>query len=620
MSIRAKVVALVAAMFAILIVMQVVIQETVLMPSFLELERADARTSMTRVRYAFFRNLEALESTASDWSDWGELYQFMQDRNPTFLATYTTPVAMTPLKLNLLMLLDTDGKVVVSIGQDLETGRPLDIDLAREPALPPHFPWRVHLTDGKSARGLLVTNRGVMMLAVAPILDGSGAGRQVGMSLMGRLLTPAQIAAIGRQAQADLAIETRPSIASGQIIDVGQVSEVFQGFDDLDGHRVLTLRVDVPRDITARGHAAVIYSLIDLIGAAIGVCVLLLILLNRLILAPVRRVMHHAVRVGEGADLTAKLGFTGTDEISRLAQEFDRMVDKVAHSRSRLIDRSFHDGVDELTRGVMHNLGNAVTPLMVRMQTLSARLKAAPAVDLVTAAAELARGGANAERRQDLGAFIIASCEAIETEVASAQADLAVIARQCGIIAATLSEQMASTRQDAVLEPVQLPDLVNQTLEIVPDHCRSNLNLSIDESLRSVGTVTVARSVLRLVLQNLIINASQAIRAAGRERGTVRLSALLSGDSAARSLHLCCEDDGIGIAPEHLQRIFEKGFSTKSRAENHGIGLHWCANAVAALGGRIWAVSDGPGRGATLHVVLPLTGRASSGARLTAAA
>jgi sensor domain CHASE-containing protein len=620
MSIRAKVVALVAAMFAILIVMQVVIQERVLMPSFIELERADARTSMTRVRYAFFRNLEALESTASDWSDWGELYQFMQDRNPTFLATYTTPVAMTPLKLNLLMLLDTGGKVAVSIGQDLETGQPLDIDLARGAALPPHFPWRVHLTDGKSARGLLVTNRGVMMLAAAPILDGSGAGRQVGMSLMGRLLTPTQIAAIGRQAQADLSIETRPSIASGQLIDAGQVTEVFQGFDDLDGHRVLTLRVDVPRDITARGHDAVIYSLIDLIGAAIGVCALLLILLNRLILAPVRRVMHHAVRVGEGADLTAKLGFTGKDEISRLAQEFDRMVDKVAHSRSRLIDRSFHDGVDELTRGVMHNLGNAVTPLMVRMQTLSARLEAAPTVDLVTAAGELAGGGARAERRQDLAAFIIASCEAIETEVAGAQADLTVIARQCGIIAATLSEQMASTRHEAVVEPVQLPDLVNQTLEIVPDHCRSNLNLSIDESLRSVGTVTVARSVLRLVLQNLIINASQAIRAAGRERGTVRLSALLSGDSAARSLHLRCEDDGAGIAPEHLQRIFEKGFSTKSRAENHGIGLHWCANALTALGGRIWAVSDGPGRGATLHVVLPLAVRAPSAARLTAAA
>ena len=57
---------------------------------------------------------------------------------------------------------------------------------------------------------------------------------------------------------------------------------------------------------------------------------------------------------------------------------------------------------------------------------------------------------------------------------------------------------------------------------------------------------------------------------------------------------------------DHLQRVFEKGFSTKSRDTNYGIGLHWCANAVAALGGRIWAASEGPGRGASLHLIVPL--------------
>jgi sensor histidine kinase regulating citrate/malate metabolism len=53
--------------------------------------------------------------------------------------------------------------------------------------------------------------------------------------------------------------------------------------------------------------------------------------------------------------------------------------------------------------------------------------------------------------------------------------------------------------------------------------------------------------------------------------------------------------------------MFEKGFSTKSRETNYGIGLHWCANAIAALGGRIWAASDGPGLGASMHLLLPLT-------------
>jgi len=55
--------------------------------------------------------------------------------------------------------------------------------------------------------------------------------------------------------------------------------------------------------------------------------------------------------------------------------------------------------------------------------------------------------------------------------------------------------------------------------------------------------------------------------------------------------------------------VFDEGYSTKSRDTNYGIGLHWCANAIAALGGRIWAVSEGPGFGASMHLVVPLMAR-----------
>jgi len=66
---------------------------------------------------------------------------------------------------------------------------------------------------------------------------------------------------------------------------------------------------------------------------------------------------------------------------------------------------------------------------------------------------------------------------------------------------------------------------------------------------------------------------------------------------------------GIGIARGDLERVFDKGYSTKSKDTNYGIGLHWCANAIAALGGRIWAASEGPGLGASLHLMVPLTAR-----------
>src|SRR5208282_5006835 len=102
----------------------------------------------------------------------------------------------------------------------------------------------------------------------------------------------------------------------------------------------------------------------------------------------------------------------------------------------------------------------------------------------------------------------------------------------------------------------------------------------------------IPRTVLRLVLQNLIINASEAIRAAGRERGSVRLTAALHEANGRQNLELECHDNGCGIAPENLERVFERGFSTKRGTGNLGIGLHWCATAVNALGGRMRASSS----------------------------
>jgi two-component system NtrC family sensor kinase len=143
----------------------------------------------------------------------------------------------------------------------------------------------------------------------------------------------------------------------------------------------------------------------------------------------------------------------------------------------------------------------------------------------------------------------------------------------------------------------------------VPDVSRRRLSIEADDSLQQIGAVRVARTVLRMVLQNLIINAADAVRDSGKDKGVFRVAAEIVTDPDGQQLHLRCADDGVGIPPDQLERVFEKGFSTKSRDTNHGIGLHWCANAVLALGGRIWASSEGPGCGAEMHLMLPIGAR-----------
>ena len=97
-----------------------------------------------------------------------------------------------------------DGRIILARDLDLITGRPLRLDLTALKALPADFPWRANVREGRTAKGLLRTNRGILMLVAAPVLDGYGHGPARGMVLMGRLLTDAVVADIGSQAQSEL--------------------------------------------------------------------------------------------------------------------------------------------------------------------------------------------------------------------------------------------------------------------------------------------------------------------------------------------------------------------------------------------------------------------------------
>ena len=610
MHIRLKVIALIGAIFAILVWAQVLVERHVVMPSFAELERADARTAMLRVNHALDRTLHEVVMLAGDWGNWSELYRFAGDHNPEFVNANVSTFAMHALNGNALLIIDQDGHVLHAGDLDLETDQPLHLELTSRTTLPADFPWRPDTQGPTPPPGLLPTRNGILMLAAARILNGKGQGPARGMVIIGRLLSPQIVQDIGAQAQADLTLLPAGSAAAAdELIEDDSTTRVAHTYTDLYGRPIMRLQVAVPRSITARGHLAVGYASLCLLAAAIIVLLLLGVVLNRTILAPLALVTRHAVALGADKDLTTRLDLNRRDEFGVLARELDRMMERVAESRTLLVDQSFEAGFAELARGVLHNIGNAMTPIGVRLATLSERLRAAPAEDTEQAVAELQAGTADPQRSADLQEFLRLAGHEMAVTVRGAQEDVALMARQTSIIQTALTEQLRATHNEHVIEPVRLTELVAQSLEIVPDVCRRRLAVNTDESLRKLGVVRIARTVLRLVLQNLIINAADAVRDAGKEWGTLHVSAEIVHDRERQQLHLQCVDDGVGIPAEHLTRVFEKGFTTKSRETNHGIGLHWCANAIGALGGCIWAASDGLGRGTALHLLVPLTAR-----------
>ena len=219
MNIRTKMLSLLALLFVVLAVFEIAIQTEVLMPSFAELERDDAKTSMKRISYALDMALDGLALSATDWGNWADVYHYVEKPNAAFLNANISPVALKQLQVDALLIADLRGNLVLSSSRGLESGTDLDLDVANRQTLPDDFPWRRPLLAGKSEKGLIQTNRGIMMIAAAPVLDGSGDGEAIGTVIMGRLLTPEQVKALGARAQAALSmVQALPMVQKGAAV------------------------------------------------------------------------------------------------------------------------------------------------------------------------------------------------------------------------------------------------------------------------------------------------------------------------------------------------------------------------------------------------------------------
>src|ERR1700733_7163368 len=112
MNIRPKVTVLVASLFVILGAVQYLVVQRVLLPSFVDLERADARIAMRRIRYALDSTIDRLALSATDWGNWSETYRFVRDHNQEFVADNITTVGLKELNVNTIAIVDNDGNVV----------------------------------------------------------------------------------------------------------------------------------------------------------------------------------------------------------------------------------------------------------------------------------------------------------------------------------------------------------------------------------------------------------------------------------------------------------------------------------------------------------------------------
>ena len=126
-------------------------------------------------------------------------------------------------------------------------------------------------------------------------------------------------------------------------------------------------------------------------------------------------------------------------------------------------------------------------------------------------------------------------------------------------------------------------------------------NIKLIREFEEVPAILVDKHKVLQILINLLQNAKRACSQSTQAERKVTIRIRRNGEQAIR---MEVADNGVGIPPENLTRIFAHGFTTQ--ADGHGFGLHTGALAAKQLGGTLTAHSEGLGKGATFILELPL--------------
>jgi PAS domain S-box-containing protein len=272
--------------------------------------------------------------------------------------------------------------------------------------------------------------------------------------------------------------------------------------------------------------------------------------------------------------------------------------------RQELLEASHRAGMAEIATGVLHNVGNVLNSVNVSAEALAKVLDTSRLHLLgrtVTMLEEnegrLAEFLTNDPKGRKLPALLGKLGQELEAERERLDAELTRLRNHLGLMRSIVEAQQSLAKLGDMSEPARPDELVHQTLTMFQLDLENRV-IDLRLELADVGSVVLDKQATLQVLANLIRNAIEALEGVERAR---RLSIRLHADD--QKIYIDVEDNGSGIAPEHLDKLFQHGFSTKKNG--HGFGLHTSAIAARTMNGTLDAHSDGPDLGARIRLTLP---------------
>ncbi len=357
MSLRTKVLYIIIAILVFMLGIMYLGNQRFLLSNMEEIEEYYARQDVERVQLALTNEINFFGATLNDWASWDDTYNFIIDRNEAYIRSNLGDSAFINNRINLMLILDSDGETVFEKAFDLQKGR--------EVAVPPNLKASLQklalaqLVSGGDITGLMVLPEGdPIIIASQPILTSEGKGPSRGTFMWGRNLDAAKVATLGKQTRLRLASlrfdDASLSLALREELTSKNMAIQIVNNKNLDGYALLNdiydkpalvIRVDISRLIYTEAQTSANSLMLLRLGLAMIAALAGLFLLEKMILSRLTFLTKRVAIIGARKDLSVRVSMPGKDEFASLGNTIDSMLEalKSAQARVKESEEKYHN-------------------------------------------------------------------------------------------------------------------------------------------------------------------------------------------------------------------------------------------------------------------------------------
>jgi two-component system NtrC family sensor kinase len=366
--------------------------------------------------------------------------------------------------------------------------------------------------------------------------------------------------------------------------------------------------------------------------------------LQAVISGPILSLAKVAKTVSGKKDYSTRASKQSNDEVGSLIDAFNEMLEQIQQrdsalieakdqlearvkkrttelraAQEKIVESAHRAGMAEVATDVLHNVGNVLNSINVSAKYIQDKILNSKVTNLKKVIDMLS------DHIDDLGAFLTKDERGRHIPVYLTEATKLIIHEHAGMIEKLgsltknvehikqiIKAQQGYARAGGVEMFINMTEVIEDAIEInSASLARHGVDLKLD--LAELPKIRLDKQRVLQILVNLISNAKHALSKNEQQEKVLAIRCYRHGEDRLR---IDVEDNGVGISNENTAKIFRHGFTT--REGGHGFGLHSSALAAKDMGGSLAVHSDGPGRGASFTLELPLkmkqaTGRSQDG-------